>query len=60
MQGAGLGLSLVQRIVVAHGGRVTVTSAPGAGSEFNVGLPAAGEEAGDRQVDAVPSGVAST
>jgi signal transduction histidine kinase len=60
MQGAGLGLSLVQRIVVAHGGRVTVKSSPGAGSEFTVGLPAAGEEAGARQVDAVPSGVAST
>ncbi len=60
LQGAGLGLSLVQRIVVAHGGRVTVKSAPGAGSEFTVSLPAAGEEAGARQVDAVPSGVAST
>jgi signal transduction histidine kinase len=44
-QGAGLGLSLVQRIVVAHGGRITVKSAPGAGSEFTVQLPAASEEA---------------
>ena len=39
IQGAGLGLSLVQRIVEAHGGRVTVTSTPGAGSEFTVTLP---------------------
>ena len=39
IQGAGLGLSLVKRIVEAHGGRVTVTSAPGAGTEFTVHLP---------------------
>ena len=40
IQGAGLGLSLVQRIVEAHGGRITVRSAPGTGSEFTVHLPA--------------------
>ncbi len=40
MQGAGLGLSLVRRIVVAHGGSVTVRSAPRSGSEFSVQLPA--------------------
>jgi signal transduction histidine kinase len=45
MQGAGLGLSLVQRIVQAHGGRVTVKSAPGEGSAFTVTLPSAGERA---------------
>ncbi len=39
MQGAGLGLSLVQRIVAAHGGRVTVKSAPREGSAFTVHLP---------------------
>ncbi len=43
MQGAGLGLSLVQRIVAAHGGRVTVKSAPREGSAFTVHLPAAHE-----------------
>jgi signal transduction histidine kinase len=43
-QGAGLGLSLVQRIVLAHNGRVTVKSTPKAGSEFTIELPAAGEE----------------
>jgi len=42
MQGAGLGLSLVQRIVAAHGGRITVKSAPRAGSEFTVHLPVVG------------------
>jgi signal transduction histidine kinase len=41
IQGAGLGLSLVKRTVEAHGGRVTVTSAPGAGTEFTVHLPTA-------------------
>ena len=41
VQGAGLGLSLVQRIVAAHGGRVTVKSAPREGSAFTVHLPAA-------------------
>ncbi|MFL6281399.1 MAG: sensor histidine kinase [Vicinamibacterales bacterium] len=44
IQGAGLGLSLVQRIVQAHGGRITLRSEPGAGSEFTVALPAATEE----------------
>jgi signal transduction histidine kinase len=45
LQGAGLGLSLVQRIVVAHGGRVTVKSVPREGSAFTVQLPAAGDRA---------------
>jgi signal transduction histidine kinase len=43
MQGAGLGLSLVQRIVAAHGGRVSVKSTPRNGSEFTVQLPAAAD-----------------
>jgi signal transduction histidine kinase len=44
IHGAGLGLSLVQRIVEAHGGRIAVRSAEGSGSEFIVHLPAASEE----------------
>jgi signal transduction histidine kinase len=44
MHGAGLGLSLVQRIVAAHGGRVTVKSTPGDGTELTVQLPIASRE----------------
>ncbi|MEJ5330496.1 MAG: HAMP domain-containing sensor histidine kinase [Desulfobaccales bacterium] len=39
-RGLGLGLSLVQAIIQAHGGRVAVTSAPQQGSRFVVYLPA--------------------
>jgi len=42
IQGAGLGLSLVTRIVEAHRGRIVVASAPGEGSTFTVTLPAPG------------------
>ncbi len=39
--GSGLGLATVKRIVEAHGGRVTVESAPSAGTRFTVSLPPA-------------------
>lgn len=37
--GTGLGLAIVKHIVLAHGGRVTVDSAPGRGSTFGIVLP---------------------
>jgi len=39
--GAGLGLAIVEAIVEAHGGRVTLRTAPGAGAVFTVRLPLA-------------------
>jgi two-component system sensor histidine kinase PilS (NtrC family) len=39
--GSGLGLATVHRIIDAHGGSVTVDSAPGAGARFVVRLPQA-------------------
>jgi two-component system OmpR family sensor kinase len=37
--GTGLGLSIVDSLVYAHGGTVSVTTAPGAGCRFTVKLP---------------------
>ena len=38
-QGFGLGLAIVQSVVSAHGGRVSVDSRRGGGNEFRVSLP---------------------
>jgi signal transduction histidine kinase len=51
IQGAGLGLSLVRRIVEAHGGQITVRSTPGQGSEFTVSIPVGS----GRMADSVPA-----
>jgi signal transduction histidine kinase len=48
--GTGIGLSIVQQIVEQHGGRIEVTSKPGAGSCFTLVMPA-------RTVSAVPTAV---
>ncbi len=49
IHGNGLGLSLVRRIVTAHGGRVSVTAKPGQTS-FTIALPVAPPQAQARAV----------
>jgi signal transduction histidine kinase len=53
IHGSGLGLSLVKRIIEAHGGRVTVESAVRRGSRFTLRLPAVAEadQAREAQVE---------
>jgi signal transduction histidine kinase len=46
IHGSGLGLSLVRRIVEAHGGRLTVESDAGRGTRFTMSLPALREPGG--------------
>jgi signal transduction histidine kinase len=38
-QGTGLGLALVQRIIVTHSGRIQVGPGPSAGAAFTITLP---------------------
>ena len=45
--GAGLGLSIVKSICLAHGAEVEVRSAPGAGSTFRIRQPLAAEATGN-------------
>ena len=49
IQGSGLGLNLVMRIAIAHGGRVTTSSEPGKGSTFALTLPAQDQPAAEHE-----------
>jgi PAS domain S-box-containing protein len=42
-KGAGLGLSTAERIISQHGGQITISSTPGAGTSIKVYLPLADE-----------------
>ncbi len=53
IHGNGLGLSLVKRIVDAHGGRVSVHSTPDDGTTFTLHLPSAAVTAPDPSMDAI-------
>ena len=57
--GAGLGLSIVDALVRAHGGAIAVASAPGEGTAFTLRLPLAPDEVRSQEsgVRSRPSGM---
>ncbi len=53
-KGTGLGLSVAYAIVQEHGGRIWLTSRPGAGASFFVELPTAGQALPSRKAAPAP------
>jgi signal transduction histidine kinase/DNA-binding response OmpR family regulator len=56
IEGSGLGLYICDRMVRAHGGRVTVDSVPDQGSNFSFSLPLYGVSAGSNPLVLVATG----
>jgi len=50
--GTGLGLAIVKKVVVEHGGSVSVDASPLGGARFRIRLPAAGTPAGTLALEA--------
>jgi len=55
-RGMGMGLALAKAIVEGHGGEIRVRSAPNAGSEFTIGLPAVITAAAPEALEALTVG----
>jgi two-component system OmpR family sensor kinase len=55
--GTGLGLAIVRSVIEAHGGTITLASAPGEGAVFSIWLPS--DRASAEEGDAVVRGAAS-
>ncbi len=51
--GTGLGLAIVHGLVTAHGGTVTVATAPGRGADFQVKLPLSPDAQADESEDVI-------
>jgi signal transduction histidine kinase len=48
-EGTGLGLAVCRKIIEQHGGKITVSSRPGEGTEFRISLPFAPSSGGDHE-----------